>query len=113
MATARFRSRGTRNTLLLLVHSAIGEPIAVGVAFTANRARIPALCYRPRGRNIHAANEAVELSSIVERARTLTRFLPGVVRASGEQMNDRERLESDEPATPGAAARQWSGGLRG
>ena len=44
--------------------------------FYRNRARIPALCYGPRVRNIHAANEAVELQSIVEGARTLTRLIP-------------------------------------
>jgi acetylornithine deacetylase len=44
--------------------------------FYRNRARIPALCYGPRVRNIHAANEAVELQSIVEGARTLARLVP-------------------------------------
>ena len=44
--------------------------------FYRNRARIPPCCYGPRVRNIHAANEAVELRSIVDGARTLTRFLP-------------------------------------
>jgi acetylornithine deacetylase len=55
----------------------------------------PALAYGPRARNIHAADEAVELASIVGGARTLARFIaryfaagglpgePGVLRRAG------------------------------
>src|SRR5215467_2830644 len=54
----------------------------------------PALAYGPTARNIHAADEAVELASIVRGARTLARFivsffadggLPGSQRARGRQ----------------------------
>ncbi|HET7520470.1 MAG TPA: ArgE/DapE family deacylase [Candidatus Limnocylindria bacterium] len=38
-------------------------------------AGIPAVCYGPVAHNIHGVDEAVELDSIVEGARTLTRFL--------------------------------------
>ena len=40
------------------------------------RRGIPAVCYGPRGRNLHAVDESVELSSIVAGARTLTRLIP-------------------------------------
>jgi acetylornithine deacetylase len=40
------------------------------------RRGIPAVCYGPNGRNLHAVNEAVELASIAEGARTLTRLIP-------------------------------------
>jgi len=38
-------------------------------------AGVPAVCYGPRVRNIHGIDEAVELRSIVDGARTLARFL--------------------------------------
>jgi acetylornithine deacetylase len=40
-----------------------------------NQFAVPAVAYGPRARNIHAADEAVELDSIVAGARTLARFL--------------------------------------
>jgi acetylornithine deacetylase len=40
------------------------------------RRGIPAVCYGPRGRNLHAVDEAVEVASIVAGARTLTRLIP-------------------------------------
>jgi acetylornithine deacetylase len=43
----------------------------------------PALAYGPRARNIHAANEAVELASIVGGARTLARFIARYFAAGG------------------------------
>jgi len=42
-----------------------------------NQFGIPAVAYGPRARNIHAADESVELDSIVAGARTLARFLAG------------------------------------
>jgi acetylornithine deacetylase len=44
--------------------------------FYLNQCGIPALCYGPRPRNIHGRDEAVELRSIVDGARTLVRLLP-------------------------------------
>jgi acetylornithine deacetylase/succinyl-diaminopimelate desuccinylase-like protein len=44
---------------------------------------IPAVAYGPRARNIHAADESVELASIVAGARTLARFLAGYYAAGG------------------------------
>jgi acetylornithine deacetylase len=41
-----------------------------------NQFGMPAVAYGPRTRNIHGTNESVELASIVDTARTLTRFLP-------------------------------------
>jgi acetylornithine deacetylase len=35
----------------------------------------PALCYGPKARNIHSPDEAVQLESIVEGARTLARLI--------------------------------------
>ena len=40
------------------------------------RRGIPAVCYGPNGRNLHAVDEAVEIASILAGARTLTRLLP-------------------------------------
>jgi acetylornithine deacetylase len=40
-----------------------------------NRVGIPAACFGPRTRDIHGIDEAVELASIVDGARTLGRFL--------------------------------------
>jgi len=40
-----------------------------------NQFGIPALCYGPRARNIHANDEAVELASIVTGAKALARFM--------------------------------------
>ena len=42
-----------------------------------------ALAYGPRARNIHAADEAVELASIVGGARTLARFIARYFAAGG------------------------------
>ena len=59
-----------------------GEPPAVtGTAgttdarFYRNQLGIPAVCYGPRVENMHAADERVELASIVAGARVLARFL--------------------------------------
>jgi acetylornithine deacetylase len=43
----------------------------------------PALAYGPRARAIHAADEAVELASIVAGARTMARFLARYFAAGG------------------------------
>jgi acetylornithine deacetylase len=40
------------------------------------RRGISAVCYGPRGRNLHGVDEAVEVASIVAGARTLTRLIP-------------------------------------
>ena len=48
-----------------------------------NRFGVPALAYGPAGRNIHAADEAVELASIVRGAQTLARFIAGFFAAGG------------------------------
>jgi acetylornithine deacetylase len=42
-----------------------------------NQFGVPAIAYGPTARNIHAADEAVELASITAGARTLARFLAG------------------------------------
>lgn len=57
------------------------DPAALVLASTTdartyiNRHAIPALCYGPRVARIHGIDEAVELRSIVDGARTLARFL--------------------------------------
>jgi acetylornithine deacetylase len=48
-----------------------------------NRFGVPALAYGPTARNIHAADEAVELASIVRGAQTLARFIAGFFAAGG------------------------------
>jgi acetylornithine deacetylase len=44
--------------------------------FYRNRLDLPTLCYGPTAHGIHAPDEAVELRSIVDGARTLTRAIP-------------------------------------
>lgn len=57
------------------------EPAAVAIGSTTdgryyrNLVGIPTVAYGPRTRNLHGVDEAVELDSIVQGARTLTRFL--------------------------------------
>ncbi len=70
--------------------SAHGQParrFALGSTTDAriylNQFGIPALAYGPRVRNIHGADEAVELGSIVAGARTLARFLLGYYAGGG------------------------------
>jgi acetylornithine deacetylase len=70
--------------------SVFGEPPAIqeGTAttdarFYLNQFGIPALCYGPRGRNIHGVDEAVELQSIIDGARVLARFLVDRFGAAG------------------------------
>ena len=48
-----------------------------------NRFGVPALAYGPAARNIHAAEEAVELASIVRGAQTLARFIAAFFAAGG------------------------------
>jgi acetylornithine deacetylase len=43
--------------------------------FYLNQFNVPAVAYGPRTRNMHGADEAVDLSSIVECAKTVARFL--------------------------------------
>jgi acetylornithine deacetylase len=44
--------------------------------FYLNQAGVPAICYGPRGVNLHGVDEAVDLSSIVAGARTYARLIP-------------------------------------
>jgi acetylornithine deacetylase len=48
-----------------------------------NQFGVPALAYGPRARDIHAADEAVELASIVRGAKTLARFIAGFFASGG------------------------------
>jgi acetylornithine deacetylase len=76
----------------------------------------PALAYGPRARNIHAADEAVELDSIVGGARTMARFIARYFTAGGLPGRTPEAISLDAPqamvATPGLpdAADQEPGG---
>jgi acetylornithine deacetylase len=86
-------------TALALAHAAAhgDQPrrITLGATMDAryylNEFSRRALGYRPVARNIHAADEAVELASIERGARTLARFT-GTYRASGGL---RERASHD------------------
>jgi acetylornithine deacetylase len=51
--------------------------------FYLNQFAVPALAYGPVARNIHAADEAVELASIVRGAQTLARFIARFFAAGG------------------------------
>jgi len=52
--------------------------------FYLNQFGRPALCYGPSARNIHAIDEAVDLTSIVSGARTLARFIAAFFAEGGE-----------------------------
>lgn len=58
-----------------------GEPRLVAMGSTTdarlylNQFGVPAVAYGPRTSNLHGADEAVELSSVVDTARTVARFL--------------------------------------
>lgn len=62
--------------------SAHGQPLrrfglnsTTDARFYLNQAKVPALCYGPVARNLHGAEEAVDLSSVVAGARTLGRLI--------------------------------------
>jgi acetylornithine deacetylase len=61
------------------VHGEQPKRVAIGsttdARYYVNQARMPALAYGPRTRNIHGTDEAVELTSIVECAKVVARFL--------------------------------------
>ncbi len=61
------------------VHDAEPGLVTIGsttdARFYLNQFGMPAIAYGPRARNIHGTDEAVELASIVECARTVARFL--------------------------------------
>lgn len=66
-------------------HGSTPPSVSIGSTTDAryylNQFGMPALAYGPRVRNMHGVDEAVELSSIVDGARTLVRFLPDYYRA--------------------------------
>lgn len=53
----------------------VSLPSTTDARFFLHQAGVPAVCYGPRTRNIHGVDEAVELASIVDAARTIARFL--------------------------------------
>lgn len=60
-------------------HGTTAQLIALGsttdARFYINQFGVPAVAYGPRTRNIHGIDEAVELASVVDTARTVARFL--------------------------------------
>ncbi|GAA2753539.1 M20/M25/M40 family metallo-hydrolase [Amnibacterium kyonggiense] len=60
-------------------HGSTTPSVSIGATTDAryyvNQAGIPALAYGPRVQNMHGVDEAVELASVVDGARTLARFL--------------------------------------
>jgi acetylornithine deacetylase len=69
------------------VHGSSPRRLAIGSTTDAryylNQFGRPALAYGPMARNIHGADEAVELASIVGGARTLARFIAAFFAAGG------------------------------
>jgi acetylornithine deacetylase len=53
----------------------VGTNATTDARFYVNQAGTPAICFGPRTRGMHGADEAVELASIVDGARTLARFM--------------------------------------
>ena len=68
LADAHESTHGTRP-------KAYGLGSTTDARYYLNQFDTPALCYGPTARNIHGVDEAVELRSIVEGARTLARFI--------------------------------------
>ncbi len=70
------------------VHGAAPRRFVLGSTTDAryylNQFGRPALAYGPVARNIHAADEAVELASIVRGSQTLTRFIAGFFGRDGQ-----------------------------
>jgi acetylornithine deacetylase len=62
-----------------LAHGNLPNTVAIGsttdARFYLNQFGVPAVAYGPRTRNMHGTDEAVELQSIVDVARTVARFL--------------------------------------
>jgi acetylornithine deacetylase len=62
-----------------IVHGSEPATVAMGSTTDAryylNGFGVPAVCYGPRARNIHGVDEAVELRSIVDGAKSLARFI--------------------------------------
>ncbi len=60
-------------------HGAVPQLVAIGsttdARFYLNQFDMPAIAYGPRARNIHGTDEAVELDSIIDCARTVAGFL--------------------------------------
>ncbi len=68
LADAHEATHGTRP-------EAYGLGSTTDARYYLNQFDTPALCYGPTARNIHGVDEAVELRSIVDGARTLARFI--------------------------------------
>ncbi|MGE5132196.1 MAG: M20/M25/M40 family metallo-hydrolase [Gemmatimonadota bacterium] len=86
-------------------HGAAPRRIVLGSTTDAryylNQFGRPALAYGPLARNIHAADEAVELASVVAGARSLARFIAGYFAGGG--LPSGPALLPGGPGTPGAA----------
>jgi len=82
---------------------AFGLGSTTDARYYVNQLGVPALCYGPVARDIHGANEAVLLESIVDGARTLgrvmARFDDDVVLTSGETISDYSRTLTGPPVT--------------
>lgn len=68
MATAHHEAHGSYPPM-------IAQATTTDARFYVNNFDVPALCYGPRTRAIHAVDEAVDLASVEAGARTLARFL--------------------------------------
>lgn len=68
-------------------HGTAAETFALGsttdARYYVNHFDTPAVCYGPRARDIHGIDERVELQSIVDGAKTLTRFIAGYFAEDG------------------------------
>lgn len=75
LADAHEQAHGVRPRL-------VGTNGTTDARFYLNQAGTPAVCFGPRIRGMHAIDEAVELRSIVDGARTLARFMRSWARGS-------------------------------
>lgn len=65
----------------------IGTNATTDARFYLNQAATPAICYGPRTRGMHSVDEAVELASIVDGARTVARFIDRWLNDAGAGTN--------------------------
>ena len=91
IATAHHDAHGDRPAL-------VSTEATTDARFYLNQGGVPAVCFGPRSRALHAAEEAVELDSIIQGARTLARFMAewlGPEAAGGVRAHEPSKEDAD------------------
>ncbi len=115
-----FRAEGYRldpaNELVELLaschESATGKPLrrfglgsTTDARYYVNQVGVPSLCYGPTAVNIHGADEAVELQSIVDGARTIGRLVARIGELEAAGRDPANTLAEATLGAPGSSAR--------